>query len=234
MNKPSDIDQRRQERVPFKKDLTVNNSITVKSIDISRGGLYIHTSHPFEVGSIVEVDLPLRGETFKVKAIIKHKQSAVGIGLMFIDMEPQQMEKVDQIITYAKKLKPRRGTKKVKVLLVEDNTTIRKTLKNHLMSEGLYVIEAENGIEAINALNEHPVDIVVLDLYMDKMNGFKVLSIIKESPEWIDIPVIVLSAKGTDDILDKVFEAGADFFLLKMMTPPAKLVETIKNILKDA
>ncbi len=228
------IDQRRQERLPFKKDLTVNNAITVKAIDISRGGLYIHTSHPFEVGSIVEVDLPLRGETFKVKAIIKHKQSAVGIGLMFIDMDPQQIEKIDQIIAYAKKIKPRRGTKKIKVLLVDDNQTIRKTLKNHLMSEGLYVIEAENGIDAINALNEHPVDIVVLDLYMDKMNGFKVLSIIKESPEWIDIPVIILSAKGTDDVLDKVFEAGADFFLLKMMTPPAKLVETIKNMLKDA
>ena len=179
-------EQRRQERVPFKRDIMLNDDVTVKAIDISQGGMYIHTFDPFRVGDIVDVSLPLRGETFKIKARIKHVQKGVGMGLMFIDMDVGQMEKLEQVIVVARK-RPRRETKKIKVLFVEDDDTSRKMLKNHMLSEGLWVIEAANGIEAIKTLNEQPVDIVVLDLHMEQMSGFKVLSIIKESPEWVDI-----------------------------------------------
>jgi PleD family two-component response regulator len=67
---------------------------------------------------------------------------------------------------------------------------------------------------------------------MEKMDGFKVLAILRESPQWKDIPVIVFSAKGTQDVMDKVIDAGAEEFLVKMMTSPAKLANTVKNVLE--
>ncbi len=73
-------EHRRQERVPYKKDIMLNDDVKVKAIDISEGGMYIHTFHLFRAGDIVDVSLPLRGETFKIKARIKHVQKGVGMG----------------------------------------------------------------------------------------------------------------------------------------------------------
>jgi CheY-like chemotaxis protein len=64
------------------------------------------------------------------------------------------------------------------------------------------------------------------------MDGVKVLMILKASPKWKSIPVIVLSSHGTKDVIDKVIAAGATEFLSKMITSPLKLSETIKNILR--
>ena len=72
---------------------------------------------------------------------------------------------------------------------------------------------------------------MILDLFTRKMHGFKVLTIIKESPEWQDIPVLIYSSKGGDEITGKVQAAGAAEFLLTMMTSPTKLAEIVKKIL---
>ncbi len=80
-------------------------------------------------------------------------------------------------------------------------------------------------------LAELSPDLIILDLYMKKMDGFKVLSILKLHPNWKEIPVIVCSAGGTQDVMQKVIDAGADEFLNKMVASPAKLVEVVKAVL---
>ncbi len=231
-NPEGEQEQRTKERIPFNWEVVINGTIPAKAIDISKGGLYIHTAHPFKVGDIIDISLPFKDETLTVKAKIKHKQTGVGFGLMFVDLDDVKIHQINELIKETIKKPSKLRANKSTVLFVEDNDVSRQMIKHRLISEGFWVIEARDGIEAIKILNEQPVDIIILDLYMEKMNGFKVLSIIKESEQWKNIPVVVYSAKGTSDVMDKVFDAGADDFLLKMVTSPAKLADVLRTLIK--
>ena len=123
-------------------------------------------------------------------------------------------------------------SEKKKVLIVDDNDMTRRINKSKLMLDGFTVLEAIDGVEAIKILETKVPDVIVLDLHMEKMDGFKVLALLKGSPRWKDIPVIVFSARVTPLEIERAMSAGADEFLVKMTTSPAKLSERVKGILK--
>jgi CheY-like chemotaxis protein len=222
------MELRKLERIYFNKQITINDTIIVTAIDISTGGLYVHTPLTFKSGTIVELSLPFKDTAIKVKAKIKHVQTGVGMGLRFVDLDDVKIAQIKELIKISRRKPTKAKSDKPSVLFVEDNEMSRRMIKQKLTSEGFWVVEAKDGVEAINILAEERIDIILLDLYMDKMSGFKVLSILKSAPEWKDIPVVVYSAKGTDDIIDKVISAGADGFLVKMITSPAKIAEALK------
>ncbi len=224
-------DQRKKERIPFNKEIIINGNIKVNAIDISIGGIYLHTTHAFKRGELVKLTLPFKEESIDVAAKVKHTQSEVGMGLMFVDLDDIKINQIKELIAYTKRQPPRIRSSKPVILFVEDNETSRRMVKHKLISEGFWVIEAINGVEAIKILNEDSIDAILLDLYMEKMNGFKVLSIIKNSPKLADIPVVVYSAKGSDEIIDKVINAGADDFLLKMVSSPSKIAEVLRTLI---
>ncbi len=113
-----------------------------------------------------------------------------------------------------------------KILVVEDSTTTRKVISITLGQQGYEIIEAGDGLEALSKLNETSPDLILLDIILPKMDGYKILSIIKEDPDFGDIPVIMLTSK--DGILNKVKGkvAGSTAYLTKPFDP-AQLVETI-------
>ncbi len=118
-----------------------------------------------------------------------------------------------------------------KILVVEDSSTIRKVISVTLGQTGYEIIEAGDGLEALSKLNESSPDLILLDIILPKMDGYKILSIIKENPDFCDIPVIMLTSK--DGILNKVKGkmAGSAAYLTKPFDP-AQLVETIERHLK--
>ena len=224
------LELRKQERVYFNKQITINNTIKVTAIDISMGGLYVHTAHTsFKSGTIIDLSIPFKDTTLEVKAKVKHVQKGVGMGLRFMDFDDVKIAQITELIKISRRKPTKPKADKPSVLFVEDNEMSRRLIKQKLTSEGFWIIEAKDGVEAINILAEEHIDIILLDLYMDKMSGFKVLSILKSSPKWQDIPVVVYSAKTTDDVIDKVLNAGADSYLIKMITSPAKIAETLKE-----
>lgn len=222
------IELRRQERIYFNKQITINETIKVTAIDISTGGLYVHTPQTLKSGIIVDLSIPFKDKTIKIKAKVKHVQTGIGMGLRFMDLDDVKIAQINELIKISRRKPTKSRADKPSVLFVEDNEMSRRMIKQKLTSEGFWIIEAKDGVEAINILAEEHIDIILLDLYMDKMSGFKVLSILKSSPEWKDIPVVVYSAQGTDDVIDKVLGAGADSFLVKMITSPAKIAEALK------
>ena len=121
--------------------------------------------------------------------------------------------------------------KRRKILVVEDSSTIRKVISVTLGQNGYEIIEAGDGLEALSKLNETSPDLILLDIILPKMDGYKILSIIKENPDFCDIPVIMLTSK--DGILNKVKGkmAGSTAYLTKPFDP-AQLVETIERHLK--
>jgi len=118
-----------------------------------------------------------------------------------------------------------------KILVVEDSSTIRKVISITLSQKGFEIIEAGDGLEALSRLNEAKPDLILLDIILPKMDGYQILSIIRENPEFKYIPVIMLTSK--DGIINKVKGkvAGSSAYLTKPFDP-AQLVETIERYIK--
>ena len=107
---------------------------------------------------------------------------------------------------------------KIKVMVVDDSPTDLKLMSGPFLSEGYELITATNGEDALRkAESEHP-DLIVLDVVMPKLNGFKVCRQIKSSTELKDIKIILLSGKNQES--DKFWgqKQGADVYLTKPFT----------------
>jgi type II secretory ATPase GspE/PulE/Tfp pilus assembly ATPase PilB-like protein len=102
-----------------------------------------------------------------------------------------------------------------KVLLVDDEDSLRKVVKDLLERDGYIVSEARDGVQALDQVDRIGPDIIVLDLNMPGLDGYGVLSHLRSRPATADIPVIVLTAKSDEDNEVRVFELGADDFLTK-------------------
>lgn len=115
----------------------------------------------------------------------------------------------------------------MKVLIVDDEKGIREVIKEYSVSEGYDVLEAENGLEALQKLEQNPdIDVIVLDIMMPKMDGYTVLKNIRKT---YDIPVIMLSARA--DEFDKLqsFDMGVDDYVTKPFSP-RELMARIKVV----
>lgn len=104
-----------------------------------------------------------------------------------------------------------------KILIVEDDANIRELLRLYLEREGYAVVEAENGVEGIRMWKTEKPDMLLLDVMMPVMDGWKVC---KEIRAESDVPIIMLTAKG--ETADRVsgLEMGADDYIVKPLEMP--------------
>ena len=114
------------------------------------------------------------------------------------------------------------------LLIVDDEKLIRDVIREYGENEGYNIIEAEDGIEAINKVKENTIDIMVLDIMMPKLDGF---SAYKEIKKIKNIPTIMLSARGEE--YDKLmgFDLGIDDYVTKPFSPK-ELMARLKAILQ--
>ena len=104
---------------------------------------------------------------------------------------------------------------KHKVLIVDDVPLNRLMVNKMLGTFGMEVMEANNGLEALEALRTFKADAILLDLMMPVMDGFEMLRILRANPLTTHIPVIVLSALNTNDDIVAAYNAGANDFVTK-------------------
>jgi adenylate cyclase len=129
-----------------------------------------------------------------------------------------------------------------KVILVVDDIPLMRTmlvkyiktlgmkiLKENYNIPSIDVIEAPNGKVALEKMKEQPVDLIFLDLMMPEMDGLTFLGVKRESPEISPIPVIVCSALGEKDTIDKAKDLGAKAYIMKPFT-----LRTIEENLREA
>jgi type II secretory ATPase GspE/PulE/Tfp pilus assembly ATPase PilB-like protein/CheY-like chemotaxis protein len=121
----------------------------------------------------------------------------------------------DQVVEDISIITRRSGTRGRTVLLVDDEDTLRRVMRDLLVRDGYEVVEARTGVEALDQTDRHAPDVIVLDLNLPGMDGYSVLSELRSRNATRDIPVIVLTAKGDEDNEVRVFELGADDFLTK-------------------
>lgn len=116
-----------------------------------------------------------------------------------------------------------------KLLVVDDDAYIRELVKVFLQNEGLEVIEAMDGVDALSKLAAEKVDMVVMDIMMPNMDGWTLCEEISSFNT--DLPILMLTAKGETSQKVKGFHLGTDDYLVKPFEP-AELIVRVKSILK--
>lgn len=111
------------------------------------------------------------------------------------------------------------STSDILVLVVDDNSVNRITLARYLIKLGYQSIQAENGQIALEKLAAQRFDMVLLDVEMPEMDGYKVLEFLKSDPTLRDIPVIMISSLDEISHIVKGIELGADDYLPKPFNP---------------
>ena len=102
------------------------------------------------------------------------------------------------------------------ILIVDDEARMRRFMQMNLELEGYRVIEASNGLEAIDRVREDLPDLMLLDVMMPEMDGFEALGIIRETS---NVPVIMLTVRDDEDDKVKGLTLGADDYVTKPFSP---------------
>ncbi len=102
-----------------------------------------------------------------------------------------------------------------RVLVADDDPVIRELLVMNLQAEGLIVDAADNGQDAVRLARETMPDLIVLDVMMPVQTGISALVELKGDPALSRIPVVLLTAKASDQEVWEGWEAGADYYITK-------------------
>lgn len=113
------------------------------------------------------------------------------------------------------------------ILVVDDEEKIRDLITKYLIFEGYSVLTANNGIQALEIINSHSIDLIIMDIMMKELDGYSAVKKIRMS---YTTPIIMLSAKGEE--YDKIygFELGIDDYVTKPFSPK-ELIMRVKAVL---
>lgn len=109
-------------------------------------------------------------------------------------------------------------TKKLRVLIVDDSATIRRSAETMLANEGCEVITAENGFEALSKITRHHPDMIFVDIMMPRLDGYQTCAIIKNNAEFRETPVVMLTSKDGLFDMARGRVVGSDQYLTKPFT----------------
>ncbi len=101
------------------------------------------------------------------------------------------------------------------ILIAEDNFVNQKVMSSILSASNMHVYKAENGLQALDILKEHDIDLIMMDMSMPVMDGFAATRKIKEDPELKDIPIISVSGLGFNHEIERMGQAGVDACIVK-------------------
>ncbi len=120
-----------------------------------------------------------------------------------------------------------------KVLIIEDDTDIRELIKFNLEQDGYAVEEAATGAEGLERIKRRQPDLVLLDLMLPGMPGLEICRVLRSAKETSTLPILIVTAKGTE--VDKVLglEMGADDYVVKPFSP-RELIARVKAVLRRA
>ena len=121
----------------------------------------------------------------------------------------------------------------LKILVIDDSKTIRRTAETLLSKEGCTVYTAENGFDALAAIADHRPDLIFVDIMMPRLDGYQTCSLIKHNKAFRETPVIMLSSK--DGLFDRARGriVGSEHYLTKPFTKDELLGAISSHVNRD-
>ena len=203
--------------------------------EINQEGLTFSTQKALKRGEHVVLGLSMPGmlRSVEVKGMVLDC-TPEGVEVGFVDMTPESMAGLKWMLGRVNEAKASQaaGGKK-RILLVEDSEQIRQVYKGRLMLDGYEVAAVGSAIDGLAFLRDNLLpDLVLLDLIMPVMDGFKFLQVVRETPKLAELPVIILSAKGATAEIERASALGISGYLIKTTTSPVKLSQEIKDFFR--
>jgi twitching motility two-component system response regulator PilH len=118
------------------------------------------------------------------------------------------------------------------VLVVDDSPMLRQMVSDLLKKSGLAVVQAGDGIEAMEKIEADPPDLVVMDIVMPRMNGYELCRWIKNNPKTQNIPVIMCSTKNEEFDRYWGMKQGGDAYIAKPFHPE-EMIQAVKQLLRQ-
>ena len=120
----------------------------------------------------------------------------------------------------------------LKVMVIDDSRTIRKSAETMLGREGCEVLTADDGFEALSLIHQHHPDLIFVDIMMPRLDGYQTCAIIKNNDDFRSTPVIMLTSK--DGLFDKARGriVGSDHYLTKPFTKD-ELLQAVRETAPD-
>ena len=120
-----------------------------------------------------------------------------------------------------------------KIMVVEDDASLREIYSIRITAEGYEVVSAGDGEEALAVAVREKPDLILSDIMMPKISGFDMLDILRSTPETADIKVVVMTALSAEDQRQRGERLGADRYLVKSQVGIEDVVNTIHEVLGD-
>ena len=126
-------------------------------------------------------------------------------------------------------MKGNSGNSGLRILVVDDSATIRRSAESMLTGEGYDVVTAENGFEALSKVARHNPDLIFVDIMMPRLDGYQTCAIIKNNAQYRSTPVVMLTSK--DGLFDQARGrvVGSDLYLTKPFTKEELLAAVQKH-----
>ena len=118
---------------------------------------------------------------------------------------------------------------KKKVLTVDDSRTIRNMLLMTLNNAGFDTVQAEDGVEGLEVLEESVPDVIVTDINMPRLDGFGFIEGVRQNDRFRAIPILVLTTESDQEKKNRAREAGATGWIVKPFDP-SKLIAAIERV----
>ena len=116
------------------------------------------------------------------------------------------------------------------VLVVDDEARMRRFIRMNMELEGYQIIEADNGVAALEQIRQHTPDLVIMDVMMPEMDGFETLKLLREIST---VPVILLTVKSDEEDIIQGLGLGADDYITKPFSP-RELISRVAAVLRRA
>ncbi|MBM2818261.1 MAG: two component transcriptional regulator, winged helix family [Parcubacteria group bacterium] len=120
-----------------------------------------------------------------------------------------------------------------KILIIEDDNFLLSLIVEKFIKLGFDAEAASDGEEGLNKILNNKYDLVLLDMILPKMDGFKVLEEVKRNPSLNDLPIVVASNLYDKNDIDKAVSLGAADYIIKAYNSPENIVDRVKAFLQN-
>ena len=118
-----------------------------------------------------------------------------------------------------------------KVLVVEDSPTMRQLIVFALKRiRGFQIVEANDGVDGLKKLSAHKFDLILTDINMPIMDGLKLVSMVRNDPNYKETPIIVITTEGAIEDRERALALGANEYITKPIQT-MKILETVKKLM---
>jgi len=224
----------RKARIGFSEGVMINKTMTVRSVDISEGGMFLLTGRSFPLDESVLLQFNVLQATISVKAVVQFNITGTGMGVKFTDLAESDRDLIKRYITQRLEEK---GSEKVKrVLLVgSDMTTAQENTRiymNSLLGAGYRIMDISGFEETVNALMKGiDLSCAIIGIETETDTNYYILHYISTQDRYKYLPVLVLTNSQDKQFREKLVRRGTIKLLSRITTSPRRLTDEVKALI---